>query len=121
MNLGSNISKGSYFKNGRITLHFKGLSLVDGKPCALVEYDSGESSFKMFIKPMPNLEVQTVGSSHYFGDIYKDLSTNWVQKVTMTEFVVTEVTLPMPPNKINSVIERNIVIRNVGKDEFGLN
>jgi hypothetical protein len=55
------------------------------------------------------------------GDIYKDLLTNWVQKATMTELVVSEVTLPMPPNKINAIIERNIVIRNIGKDEFGSN
>lgn len=118
VNLGNNISEGSFFKNGEITLEFKGLSVVNGKHCALVEYDSGESSFKMIMKPMPNMEIQTVGSSHYKGDIYKDLATNWVQKVTLIEFVVSETTLPMPPNKINSVIERNIIIRNVNENEF---
>jgi hypothetical protein len=41
-----------------------------------------------------------------------------VQKATMTELVVSETILPMPPNKINSVIERNIVIRNVSENEF---
>lgn len=119
VNLGSNVSEGSFFKNGEITLEFKGLSVVNGKHCALLEYDSGESSFKMIMKPMPNMEIQTVGSSHYKGDIYKDLATNWVQKVTMIEVVVSETTLPMPPNKINSVIERNIIIRNVDEKEFG--
>ncbi len=118
VNLGNNILVGSSFKNGEITLEFKGVSVVNGKSCALLEYDSGESSFKMIMKPMPDLEVRTAGSSHYFGDIYKDLATHWVQKVTMTELVVSETTLPMPPNKINSVIERNIVIRNVSESEF---
>jgi hypothetical protein len=118
VNLGNNIAAGSSFKNGEITLEFKGVSLVNGKPCALLEYDSGESSFKMIMKPMPDMEVRTIGSSHYFGDIYKDLATQWVQKVTMTELVVSETTLPMPPNKINSVIERNIAIRNVSEGEF---
>lgn len=118
VNLGSNVSKGSYFKNGEITLEFKGLSVVHDKPCALLEYDSGESSFKMIIKPIPNMEIQTVGSSHYQGDIYKDLATNWVQKVTMTEFVVSETILPTPPNKINAVVERSIVIHNVSEEEF---
>lgn len=118
VNLGSNISEGSFFKNGEITLEFKGLSVVNGRHCALIEYDSGESSFKMIMKPMPNMEIHTVGSSHYKGDIYKDLATNWVQKVTMIEVVVSETTLPMPPNKVNSVIERNIIIRNVNENEF---
>ena len=118
VNLGNNIAVGSSFKNGEITLEFKGVSIVNGKPCALLEYDSGASSFKMIMKPMPEMEVRTVGSSHYFGDIYKDLATQWVQKVTMTELVVSETILPMPPNKVNNVIERNIVIRNVSEDEF---
>jgi len=118
VNLGNNIAAGSSFKNGEITLEFKGVSVVNGRPCALLEYDSGESSFKMLMKPMPDMEVRTTGSSHYFGDIYKDLATQWVQKVTMTELVVSETILPMPPNKINSVIERNIMIRNVSESEF---
>jgi hypothetical protein len=67
------------------------------------------------------MEIRTIGSSHYFGDIYKDLATQWVQKVTMAELVVSETTLPMPLNKINSVIERNIVIWNVSEDEFAAN
>ncbi len=121
VNLGTNISEGSFFKNGEITLEFKGLSVVNGKRCALIGYDSGESFFKIIMNPMPNMEVQTTGSSHYKGDIYKDLTTNWVQKATMIEFVISETTLPMPPNKINSVIERQIIIRNVSEEEFGLN
>ncbi len=116
VNLGSTILPGSSFKNGQITLEFKGLSVVNGNECALIEYDSGESSFKMLLQPTPEMQIQTVGSSHYFGDIYKDLSTNWVQKVTMTEFVVAEVALPMPPNKVNSVVERQISIFNVRAD-----
>ena len=118
VNLGSNIAKGSTFKNGEITLELKGLSMVAGAQCAIVGFDSGESSFKMTIKPMPNMEVRTIGSSHYKGDIYIDLATNWVKKVTMDELVVSETTLPMPPNKINSVIERNTIIRNVRAGEF---
>jgi hypothetical protein len=118
VNLGSNVAKGSTFKNGEVTLELKGLSRVAGATCALVGYDSGESSFQMKLEPMPNMEVKTVGSSHYKGDIYIDLATNWVRKATMDELVVAETTLPMPPNKINSVIERNILIRKVTAEEF---
>jgi len=118
VNLGSNVSKGSTFKNGEVTLELKGISRVAGATCALVGYDSGESSFQMIVNPMPNMEIRTKGSSHYMGDIYIDLATNWVKKATLDEFVVTEVTLPMPPNKINAVVERDILIRNVTAGEF---
>jgi hypothetical protein len=116
VNLGSNVMEGSYFRNGRITLEFKGLSLVNGRQCALLEYDSGQSSFRMKMQPMPDLEVETAGSSHYRGDIHKDLESNWVQKATLSEWVVSETTLPMPPGKLNSVNERSILILNVDKD-----
>jgi len=53
----------------------------------------------------------------YALDIYIDLATNWGKKVTLDELVVTETTLPMPPGKINAVIERNIIIRNVSEKE----
>lgn len=117
-NLGKNISEGSFFKNGEITLEFKGLSLANDRECALIGFDSGQSSFKMIVKPMPDFEVVAVGSSHYMGDIYKDLASNWVQKINFYEMVVTEATMPMPANKVNSVVERNVHIINVSEAEF---
>jgi hypothetical protein len=113
VNLGSSVAEGSYFQNGEITLELKGLSEVDGKPCALLGYDSGESAFEMIVTPMPDLEVHTVGRSHYWGDIYKNLATGWVEKADLTEAVVSETTLPMPPSKIDGYIERRITIRNL--------
>jgi len=59
------------------------------------------------------MEVRSVGSSHYKGDIHIDLATRWVRRVTMDELVVTESMVPGMANKINAVIERDTVIRNV--------
>lgn len=118
VNLGGMISEGSYFQNGKITLEFKGISQVDGRPCALVAYDSGESSYRMFMEPMPGMKVETSGSSHYMGDIYKDFETNWVQRVTMAEFVVSETRVPMRQGNIRSVVEREILIRAIGEKEW---
>ena len=113
VSMSSQVAKGSYFKNGEITLAFKGLSLVNEKTCAVLEYDSGESSFYMLVKPMPNMEIPTKGSSHYWGDIFKDLNSGWIQNATLHELVVSETTVPSISNKINSVIERSITIKNV--------
>ncbi len=118
VNLGDDILEGSFFKNGQVTLEFKGLSVVNDRSCALFEYDSGESFFKMIMRPMSDMEIVTVGSSHYMGDIYKDLETNWIQKATLKEFVVSETALPMPPGKIDAVNERDILIRHVSQEEF---
>jgi hypothetical protein len=118
VNLGSHIAQGSTFTNGEITLTFKGLSVVDNVPCAIVFFDSGESSFKMFMNPMPDMDIKTIGSSHYNGDIYIDLASNWIQKAVMEEIVVSETTLPFPPNKVNAVTERYTILRNVSEVRF---
>jgi hypothetical protein len=116
-NLGSTFAEGSFFQNGEVTLELKGVSLVDDKPCALIGYDSGESSFTMITRPVANMEVRTAGSSHYWGDIYKDLQTYWVRKATLTELVVSETTLPVEPKKIDAVIERSIGIQNIPEEQ----
>jgi len=113
VNVGSNVAKGSFFKNGEVTLEFKGLCLVDNASCAIVTADSGQSSFKMIMNPSTNMEEMAVGSSHYKGDIYIDLATKWVRKITFDELVITEATMPATQKKRNEVVERNITIRNV--------
>ena len=110
VNLGSQIKEGSKFKNGEITLILDGISEFDSQPCAIVRYNSGESSFKMMMEPIPKMIVTTVGSSHYFGNIYIDLETKWVRKADLSEFVVTEINIP-GMNKINAVTERELDIR----------
>jgi hypothetical protein len=121
VNLGSNVAEGSTFKNGEVTLEFKGISLVDDVLCSVIAFDSGESSFTMIMQPMPEMEIKTVGSSHYKGDIFIDMESNWVQKVVMDEIVVSETLLPMPPHKINAVIERTSTIRSVDESVFSQN
>jgi hypothetical protein len=113
VDVGGNVAKGSFFKNGEITLEFEGLGLVDNAPCAIVTVDSGQSSFKMIMNPGTNMEERSVGSSHYKGDIYIDLATKWVRKVTFDELVVTESTMPATQKKRNEIVERNITIRSV--------
>jgi hypothetical protein len=118
VDLGSGVKEGSKFRNGEITLEFKGLTRVGNAACALIGFDSGESSFTMIMQPMPSMEITTTGSSHYFGDIAIDLLTRWVRHVAMKEIVVSETKLPMPPNKMNSVVERALTIASISKEEF---
>jgi hypothetical protein len=113
--LGSQVNEGSYFKNGEVTIELKGVGLVDDAACAIVGYDSGASSFRMLVTPVPNLEVKTTGSSHYWGDVYKDLETGWVRKAVLTELVVSETVIPGQTSTVKGVIEQSISVRNVTK------
>ncbi len=118
VNLGNLILPGSTFKNGEVTLEFKGLGIHDGAACALIGFDSGESAFRMIMKPMPDMEIQAFGRSHYCGDLYLELESRWVRRVDLTETVITEVNLPTSQKKINEVIERKLLIRTLTREEF---
>lgn len=112
-NLEGVAGKGSSFTNGEMSIEFKGLGLANGKSCAIVGYDTGDSSFVMIANPTPAMEVKTVGSSHYHGDIFVDLGGLWIQKASLNEMVVSETTVPGLADKIHGAIERTLSLRNV--------
>jgi len=109
---------GSVFRLGEVTLELKGLSLVDGRRCALVGYDSGDASLRMTVRPAPQVSLEVRGSSHFFGDLYVDLESQTVRKAALAEFVVQETSGAVLPQKIHTVVERKILLRALGKGEF---
>jgi len=117
LHLSGNISDGSFFRNGEVTLEFRGLSIVHGVACAIVRFDSGDSSFKLSVNPTPDMEIKTVGAAHYRGDLYIELDSRWVRKVEMGEMTVSKVKLGSQKD-IKSVMERSTTIRAMDKDEF---
>lgn len=66
--LGSEVAEAAILTMVKLPSCLKGLRFVNSKPFAVLEYDSGESSFYMLIKPMANMVV-TKGRFHYWGDI----------------------------------------------------
>jgi hypothetical protein len=118
VNLGTTIKPGSVFRNGEVTLELKGISVIDGAACALVGYDSGECTLKMIVAQSRDQEVVIVGGSEYKGDIYIDLETGWVRRVTLDEFVVTESEATNATSKIHGYTVRHILLRLVSEMEF---
>jgi hypothetical protein len=130
VHLGEGIKEGSVFRNGDIRLTFKGVGLVDGAACAIVGYHSGESTLKMIMPQSDGKEMITEGGSHYAGEIYVDLATRWVRKVTMDEYVVTETRLPAAGAaakagnaagagpKFPAYIVRHLLTRMISREEF---
>jgi hypothetical protein len=114
VNLGNQVAEGSYFRNGEITLEWKGMGVINNKRCAILEYDSGQSSFYMIAKPFPLITAKTAGSSHYFGDVYKDLDGGWIQKASMHEWVISETNVSGQSKPIHNVIERTLRLTNLG-------
>jgi hypothetical protein len=112
------VRPGSSFRNGRLTLELKGVSLVDDRPCALVNYDSGESTLRMAFIRGDREDMLMEGGSEYTGDIYVDLTSGWVRKVTLDEFVVTQSSTPSQPDKVPGYTARHILLRLIPQHEF---
>ena len=111
------MKKGSEFRNGEMTLEFKGVSLVDGVPCALLQYDSGDSSYTMYMEALPGMDMIAQGASHYQGDVYVELGSNWLRKATLYELVVTEVKTNGEATE-NGIIERESLLKTLTKEEI---
>jgi hypothetical protein len=91
---------------------------VDGAACGVVGYDSGESTLKMIMPMGAEKDIVTEGGSEYMGDLYVDLATRWVRKVTMGEFVVTRTLMPGPGAKIDAYTVRHLQMRMLSRAEF---
>ena len=87
------IKEGSVYRPGAEKLEFKGLSVVDGNPCALLGVDGGEGSYTMIIEVMPNVNATTVGGTRFFGYMYVDLASMWLRKAEITVVDVTETSI----------------------------
>lgn len=115
--VGDMVEEGSYFQNGKIALEFKGLSIVDGQPCAIITYDSGESTFLTKVRSTNGTKI-TSGGSEYIGDIYLDLNTRWVKKVTLNENVITQKSLKNEDRKQKGYTVRHLEIRMIDEAAF---
>ena len=118
ISLGNMVERGSVFRNGAVTLELKGQSLAGNRRCALIGYDSGDSTLEMILRPMPQVTMKVQGGSHYMGDLYVDLETQWLLKATLMEIVVSETSGALLPQKLASVTERRLLLRAVSKRDF---
>jgi len=112
------VRPGSVFRNGELALELKGVSLVDDRPCALVNYDSGESTLRMAFIQGKSEDLVTEGGSEYTGDLYIDLESGWVRRVTLNESVVTQSHTARRPNQVPSYTVRHILLRLISQQDF---
>jgi hypothetical protein len=114
---GSLAGKGSVWKNGEVTLEFKGLGVIDEVPCAVLSFDLGVCTWVMPLTIMPLMRLKTNGVSFYRGDIYLDLESKWVRKLEMNLSEITVTSMwGIPVDK--SILKTLLTIRDMSKEEF---
>lgn len=64
------------------------------------------------------MEITTIGSSPYKGNLFINMSSFGVGKVKMDEFVLSETTIQGQTSKMNSAAECRTTINNVDKSSY---
>jgi hypothetical protein len=108
---------GSSFKNGSITIGFQGLTLEGAAACALLDLESSDGSFELFLAPEPGLRVRASGGSSFTGSLSLELDSGWMSRLEFREFVVSRLTLG-EQELGTSVSERRVRVGSLTEPEF---
>ena len=71
-----------------------------------------------FVQNDDSEDVMMEGGSRYTGDIYIDLASGWVRKVTLNESVVTQTHTASKPSKTPGYTARRILLRLISRQDF---
>jgi hypothetical protein len=89
VHLGDTIKEGSVYRLGDARTRLDGIGLVNKQPCAIVAFDSDDSSFLMKLD-MPNMKMDVEGYSRFEGNVQVELASNWPASCNWKEIIVTQ-------------------------------
>ena len=84
------------FTNNNIQLIWKGVSMMNGKLCGLIDFRVMDNPLKVNMK-MGDADFMMTGRSHYWGTIYISLSEKSLEYVELLEDVVMEIKMSNQP------------------------
>jgi hypothetical protein len=108
----------SDFTNGEYDTMFTGISMVDEKKCAVLEYVNTESRISNKTEVTPKITVEQEGTSNFWGRIFIDLETGILVKGDLYEYVVMHATIPGQNQPMRLFERRLIEIWRISKEEF---
>lgn len=108
----------SNFANGDYDTMFTGLSLVEGKMCAVLEYINADSKVSSKIHITPKMSFDQDGTSNFWGHIYVDLESGKLLKGDLYEYVVVLIEGPAFSGPMRLFERRLIEIEKITKEQF---
>lgn len=108
----------SNFANGDYDTMFTGLSMIDGKTCAILEYINADSRLSSKMQATPKMLFDQDGTSNFWGHIYVDSETGKLIKGDLYEYVIVQIEGP-PLTKPMRLFERRIIeIEKITQDQY---
>jgi len=108
----------SEFTNGDYDTLFSGISVVDGKTCAVLEYINSDSRLSSKMQMGPKMILKQDGTTNFWGHIFVDLKSGKLIRGDLYEYVVVLIEgLPLP-EPLRSFERRYVEIEKITKDQF---
>ncbi|MGD8537513.1 MAG: hypothetical protein PVI66_02220 [Candidatus Aminicenantes bacterium] len=108
----------SNFANGDYDTLFTGLSLIDGKTCAILEYINADSRLSSKMQVTPKMFFDQDGTSNFWGHIYVDSETGKLIKGDLYEYVIVQIE-GIPLSDPMRLFERRIIeIEKITQEEY---
>lgn len=97
------MGKDGTFENKELKLTRIGITKVNNELCAIIKYSQMNGKISL------NLEnIKLKGRSHYWGEVYVSLSDKQIEYATLTEDVITDVTIKGGPENMLGYTVRKI-------------
>lgn len=108
----------STFANGDYDTMFTGLSIIDGKTCAILEYINADSRLSSKMQVTPKMLFDQDGTSNFWGHIYVDLTSGKLIKGDLYEYVIVQVEGPPIPEPMRLFERRIVEIEKITKEQY---
>ncbi|HOP04940.1 MAG TPA: hypothetical protein PLE67_10735 [Tenuifilaceae bacterium] len=97
------MAKDGTFENKEVKLTWIGITKVNNELCAIIKYSQMNGKLSL------NLEnIRMKGRSHYWGEVYVSLSDKQIEYATLSEDVISDVTIKGGPENILGYTVRKI-------------
>ena len=97
------MAKDGTFENKELKLTWIGITKVNNELCAIIKYSQMNGKLSL------NLEnIKMKGRSHYWGEVYVSLNDKQIEYATLSEDVITDVTIKGRPENILGYTVRKI-------------
>lgn len=108
----------STFANGDYDTMFTGLSMIDGKTCAVLEYINADSKVSSKMQVTPKMFFDQDGTSNFWGHIFVDLESGKLIKGDLYEYVIVQIEGPSFSAPMRLFERRIVEIEKITKNEY---
>jgi len=105
------------FQHSATIVIFRGITITNGIPCAIIEFREDNSHIHMTMNMM-KMEFPSDGTSYYWGTILLSLETGKIVNATLLENVITMINLSPIAPPTRSLVRRELTLETLDRRSY---